>query len=75
MLKHVNRTHLSPNPLDAGPLPTVILADTGVEEVVPSLNPQACDWDTSIQPDLCFHRQLELPISETQSVKHHVGKS
>jgi hypothetical protein len=73
MLKYVNRTHLSPNPIDAGPLPTVVLADTGVEEVVPSLNPQACDWDTSIQPELRFRRQL--PISETRSVKHHVGES
>jgi hypothetical protein len=29
MLKYVNRTHLLPDPLDAGPLPIVVLADTG----------------------------------------------
>jgi hypothetical protein len=35
MLEYVNRTHLLPDPPNAGPLLTVVLADTDVEEVVP----------------------------------------
>ena len=51
--------------------PTVVLGDTGVEEVVPSLNPQACNWDTSIQRELCFRRQL--PISEMRSCREELS--